>query len=527
MIQMISIIGLLISLMANADPVDLTVVTKIRDEGFNRSQVMQTLSHLSDNIGPRLTGSPGLLQANNWTKEQMAQWGLENARLEGFEFGRGWTMERVEVFMTSPRRTQLYALPIAWLPGTDGELEGGAIYAPIKEKTDFQKYKGKLKGKIIFIDKVPDEKEPLTRIFRRHDRESLEEIGLFDIPTEDMSKKNEEQWFNWISFLPELDKFLVAEGAKAIVRRPRHDGMKVTASNYQYLISDKANLPGISLAAEHYDRAVRLMKKDREVALSLDVEVTFHEKNTQSYSTLADIPGKGSRPEVVMAGAHLDSWFAGDGAVDNAAGVAVVMEAVRILKAIGIKPKRTIRVGLWGGEEQGRYGSLQYVINHLAERPLSKNENLKYMAASGGQLFGGFPIDTKSEFERFSVYFNIDGGSGKMRGISAEENSAAAEIFRHWLEPFHDLEADTVVQNRYLGTDHESFDRVGLPGFNFIQDPLDYRSRLHHTQLDLLNHVYEKDLKQASVILASFLYNAAMREERIPRKPLPQGPDQY
>ncbi|PHZ84749.1 M20/M25/M40 family metallo-hydrolase [Paremcibacter congregatus] len=512
---------------AQASEVDLDIVTKIRDEGFNRSQVMETLSHLSDTIGPRLTGSPQMLEANEWTKEKLTEWGLKNAHLEAFEFGRGWSANSIQVFMTSPRKVQLTALPLTWLPGTDGLLEAGILHAPMKTVKDFEKYKGKLRGKIVLVSKIPEQKEPNKKPFVRHDGESLKKKGQYDVPLKDKGKKFEKSFLKTMAFLNELNDFLTEEGAVAQVRRARRSGMIINSDDYLYRSDHPATLPGVALSAEDYDKAVRLLNKTSEVTLSLNVDVDFHEEDNKAYSTLADISGKGRDPEIVMAGAHMDSWAGGDGTVDNATGVAVVMEAVRILKAIGIKPKRTIRVGLWGGEEQGLYGSQQYVHDHLATRPDGQDERLKYMAPMAAQTFGGYPIKSQKDHERFSVYFNLDHGSGKIRGIYAEENVAAAKVFEDWFQPFHDLGATEVTLNKTYSTDHVVFDQVGLPGFTFIHEPLDYFNRLHHTQLDVFNHAYEKDLKQASVILASFLYNAAMREDRMPRKSLPTGPNDF
>ncbi len=502
------------------EKVDLEIITKIRNEGFGNSQVEDILQHLTDDIGPRLTGTPAMLEANNWTKDKLTEWGLKGAHLEGFEFGPGWTTEGVQVFMTAPRRTQLYAMPISWHPGTEGVLEADVIYAPIRSKADFEKYKGKLKGKLVMVDRVRDQREPNNKVFRRHDAKGLKKIKKYNV--NGAGTGSIDGWTRYKSFFYELGMFLEAEGAAGIIRRSPRTGMLIEASGYRHLEGLSAKIPGVRLSAEHYARAVRLMDSGEDVKLSLNVQATFHNDDMKSYSTFAEIPGKGRKPEIVMAGAHLDSWFVGDGAVDNGAGVAVVMEAVRILKAIGVKPKRTIRVGLWGGEEQGYYGSQQYVMDHLVSRPENTDESLKYMSPYE-KHFNQFPIEKKAEFEKFSTYFNLDNGSGKIRGVYAEGNSKAAGIFKEWLKPFHDLGAKTVTLNTTGGTDHEVFDDVGLPGFQFIQDPLDYGSRLHHSQLDVFDHAYIKDLKQASVIMASFLYNAAMRDEKIPRKPMPKA----
>jgi len=507
-----------------ADDSDVDVATKIRDEAFSHSKVMKILGHLTDNIGPRLTGSPQLLESNKWTRQKFSEWGLKNAHLESFEFGRGWSLNGHQMWMTSPRKVQVNALPISWLPSTDGVKEAQAIYAPVSSQEDFEKYRGKLKGKIVFLDEILQQKDPSNHVFERYDAEALEEMRNFEVPADALDDTFEKKLVKTTKFSHQLDDFLEKENAVAVVRRPSVDGMLVFGQDYQYLTEMPAQVPGVSMVAEHYDRAVRLMEQGENVAFSINVDVNFHEEDTKAYSTIAEIPGKGRNPEIVMAGAHLDSWFAADGAVDNGAGVAVVMEAARILKTIGFEPKRTVRFALWGGEEQGIMGSTQYVADHFAKRPDSTNAGLKYTAPVVKQLFGGFPIKQKPDFELFSVYFNLDNGSGKIRGIYSEGNGAAAGIFKEWFEEFHDLGAKTITLNKTSLTDHVPFDKVGLPAFQFIQDPLDYHSRLHHSQLDVYSHAYEKDLKQASAIMAMFIYNAAMAEKRMPRKPLPKKP---
>ncbi|NVJ98403.1 MAG: M20/M25/M40 family metallo-hydrolase [Alphaproteobacteria bacterium] len=515
------------------DKPDLDIISKIRDEGFNHSQVMDTLRHLTDNIGPRLTGTPQMKASNLWTRDQLTKWGLENGRLEGFEFGPGWTWESVDVRMVTPRTDQLYALPISWYPGTEGEITGEVIFAAMSSKEDFEDYRGKLKGKIVLVDAVRPYRDPTELdaearrqlnepIVRLTDAELRDEV-TYDVP--EAPGAGDDFWIEYKSWGYYLSAFLQEEGALAIVRRSPRRNMLVDATGYQYLEGQQPTIPAVRMATEHYDRMVRLLDGEEPVTLSLDVSAKFHTDDMRSYSTLADIPGKGRNPEVVMLGGHLDSWFMGDGAVDNGAGVAVAMEAVRILKAIGVKPKRTIRVGLWGGEEQGYHGSYQYVLDHLATRPARTEESFQYMEPYTKE-YGMFPVVKKPGFEKFSVYFNLDNGSGKIRGVYAEGNAAAAAIFEEWLKPFHDLGAKTVTMNDTGGTDHEVFDDIGLPGFQFIQDPLDYGSRLHHTTLDTYDHAFEKDLKQAAVIMASFVYNAAMREDRFPREPEPRKRDE-
>ena len=513
------LVAVFITAPLTAQDVDLDVMNQIRAEGFSNSQVLETLTHLTEEIGPRLSGSPAMKAANNWTAEQLTSWGLDNARQQPFDFGPGWTANYAFVQTSAPSQAQLYAAPLSWHPGTNGVLEADVFYAPMSSKADFAKYKGKLKGKIVLVDGVRGERTPSNEVFKRHSDDDLAKIANYDMPREN-GAPSQMGWVSYRSFFFEREKFLSAEGAVAMVRKSSRPGMLLDASSYQHLKDHLPKIPGIVVADEHYDRMIRQVNKGKTVAMKMDVSVNFHMEDNNSYNTIAEIAGKGRNPEIVMAGAHLDSWFLGSGAVDNGAGVAVVMEAIRILKAIGVKPKRTIRVGLWGGEEQGYYGSQAYVMDYLADRPMNKDPVLKYMAPYEKQ-YQMFPITPKDEFNRFSAYFNLDNGSGKIRGVYAENNAAAAALFAKWLQPFHDLDAKTVTLNTTGGTDHESFDDIGIPGFQFIQDPLDYSSRLHHTQLDVLDNVVEADLKQASVIMAAFLYNAAMRDDMMPRKPMP------
>ncbi len=505
------------------EEVDLEIVNRIFDQGINHSEVMDTLQHLTDVIGPRLTGSPQMKQSNDWTRDKFAEWGLENAHLEDFEFGRGWTFSKSVVRMTSPRVAQLYALPMGWTPGTDGVVSGEVIHVTIDDEEDFEDYRGKLSGKIVLLDKARERREPSNNIFTRRDEKSLANTKEYDIPNARGSGGfgNFKKLF---AFTQDLYKFLKEEGAVAAIKISPREAALIEASFYIYEVGKTVEIPVLSMTSEDYDRTMRLLDLDNTVTLELEVEAQYYDDDTKGYNTIAEIPGQGRNPEIVMAGAHLDSWFVGDGAVDNGAGSAVVMEAARILSAIGIKPKRTIRFGLWSGEEQGFYGSLDYVTRHFAERPLSEKEE-----DQGLPRFFSFtsqwPIQPKPAHEKLSVYFNLDNGSGKIRGIYGEGNPALQPIFKSWLKPFHDLGAETVVLGNTGGTDHQPFQWIGLPGFQFIQDPLDYGSRLHHSQIDTLSHVYEKDLQQAAIIMASFLYHAAMRDERMPRMPLPTDLD--
>ncbi len=501
------------------EPVDLDMVTKIRDEGLRRSQVMDTLAYLTDTIGPRLTGSPDMKRANDWTMEQMTAWGLQNAHLEPFEFGRGWSLSRSTVHMLTPDAVPLIALPKAWSPGTKKAVRGSAMRVKIDDEEDFEKYKGELKGKVLFIDD-PGEFDPPGEVFRRYSDSQLESLEEFPIrePRERNIKRARKRW--------ELGKktraFFREEKALAVVEPSSRDGGLVRVGGTgAYTAEIEAGVTALVMAAEQYNWILRLLDDDQPVELEIEVKSEFHDDDPMSYNTIAEIPGNGS-DEVVMVGAHLDSWHPGTGATDNAAGCAVAMEAVRILTAIGVEPRRTIRVALWSGEEQGLFGSRAYVKEHFATRPEPEEEADKQLPRWLREE--QWPLELLPEHDRLSAYFNLDNGSGKIRGIYAEENAAIRPIFEAWLEPLEDLGADTVTLRRTGGTDHLSFDRVGLPGFQFIQDGLDYSTRTHHTNMDVYDHLQANDMKQASVVMATFLYHAAMREERLPRKPVPQKP---
>ncbi|TDI61063.1 MAG: M28 family peptidase [Alphaproteobacteria bacterium] len=520
-------LGILVGFNASAlaeEQIDLDVINQIRDEGFNHSEVVETLRHLTDEIGPRLTGSPQMKAANDWTLAKFEEWGLKNGTLQPYEFGRGWTVEKSHVRMITPRADQLYAFPFAWTVGTGGPISGEVVLAKIESEEDFENYQGQLEGKIVFFDEADYWNEPSNNVFHRLTDEELEEAKDFPLPGEKVKISAFEKRINLIPFRIKRVQFLKQEGALAIIRLSRREAHLLEPSAYLFGTDNTFALPIINMASEHYNRIVRLVENKRVVELEIDIATTFYDDDPMAYNTIAEIPGEGRNPEIVMAGAHLDSWFIGDGAVDNGAGSAVVMEAMRILASLpGFKPKRTIRAALWSGEEQCLCGAFAYVRENFADRPIPEG-----LAPNSIEFFfkykDNWPITTKPDHARFSAYFNVDNGSGKIRGIYSQGNVATAEIFRAWFKPFHDLGAKTVVTRPTGGTDHLAFQLMGLPAYQFIQDPLDYGARLHHTQLDTFDHIVPEDLKQASVILASFLYLAAMRDEPLPRKPLPKKP---
>jgi hypothetical protein len=443
--------------------------------------------------------------------------------LEEYDFGRGWTFSRASVRMLKPRETQLSALPMAWTAPTEGAVRGAAMRVDIEEEKDFEQYKGKLAGKILLMTKPREAEEPRAEAdFRRYDDKGLDELESFEIRDRPQGERFRRERVKRWKFRKALVDFLLAEKALATVELSSRDhGLIRVMGGGSFDEEDPAGLPGLTMAAEHYNHLVRLVDDDQEVELEIDVAARFHD-GPLAHNTVAELPGTDKRGEVVMIGAHLDSWHGGTGATDNAAGSAVMMEAIRILKALGVKPRRTIRIALWSGEEQGLLGSTAYVREHFATRPPSKDpEQLELPERMRDTTW---PLQLKPEHGNLAAYFNVDNGGGKIRGIYAEENSALRPIFAAWLAPLHDLDADTVTLRRTGGTDHQSFDRVGLPGFQFIQDPMDYTPRTHHTHVDTLDHIHKTDLMQAAVVVATFAYHAAMRPEPLPRKPLPQEP---
>jgi carboxypeptidase Q len=500
------------------EPVDLAMMTRIRDEGLRHSQVMETLFHLTDVIGPRLTGSPQLRQANDWTRQRFEGWGLANAHLEGYRFGRGWTLAACEARMTAPRVAPLLALPKAWSPGTGGPVRGEAMRVNLEGEKDFEQYKGQLAGKVLLLDAAQSFDEPEDPPFSRFSNEGLGEVGEFEIPKEpaDWRQRGVERWRRRRA----LNEFLEKEKALATVEASsRRNGILRVTGGGSWEPGESVGVPALVMAAEHYNQLLRLLDHGLPVEIEIDVAAKYTDDDLQAYNTVAEIPGADKKDEIVMAGAHLDSWHAGTGATDNAAGSAVVMEAARILKTLGVKPRRTLRFALWTGEEQGYFGSLAYVKQHFATRP--ENRDPQQQELPERLRTETWPLQLKPEHARLAAYFNLDNGSGRIRGIYAEENAAVRPIFAAWLAPFADLGAGTVTLRPTDATDHVPFDHVGLPAFQFIQDELDYRPRTHHTNLDTYDHLKREDLMQASVIMAAFLYDAAMRPEPLPRKPLP------
>ena len=506
------------------EPVDLDMVSRIRAEAFHRSQVMDHLTHLTENIGPRLTNSPAMKAANAWTGSKFKEWGLSNVHDDAFaDFGRGWEFTYASVEMLGDRVAPLHALPKAWTPGTDGTVEGELVRVDIKKLADLDKYKGKLAGKILLLGDAREYKRGTEADSHRHDGTTLEGLQEFTVPktaAADRAKRLKE-YKERQELTRKVNEFFIAEGALASISISNWDnGIIRVAGGGSRKAGESVGIPELAMIAEHFNPLVRALDAKETVKLRVRVDARFTDAADQpGHNTLAEIPGTGAKAsEIVMLGAHMDSWHSGTGAADNGAGVAVMMEAMRILKALNVKPKRTIRVALWSGEEQGLIGSQDYVARTFAKFPEPTDAEQKSLPASLREPTGA--LQKLRDYDKFSVYFNMDNGSGKFRGIYAQENLAAMPIFEAWLKPFHDVGATTVVTRNTGSTDHISFDRVGLPGFQFIQDRLDYFSNVHHTHLDTWDHAEAEDLKQAAAIMASFVYHAAMREEKMPRKAL-------
>jgi hypothetical protein len=508
---------------ASPETLDLEMLTRIRQEGFRRSQVMQTLSEITDRIGSRVTGSPQMKEANNWAKDKLNEWGLVNAHLESYgPFGRGWQEEFTSVRMVAPEIAMLRAIPRAWTPGTNGVIRGKVVKIKVEKKEDLEQYKGKVASMIVLAADMREVKPATDPLSTRLTDQRLDEIGQYQIPPErGGGRYSPEEARKRMEMAKAMNQFFLDEKALAVIEPSQYDQGLVTVSGTQaYKAGEVTGVPTLNMAIEHYGRISRLLDRKVPVELELNVQTRFFDDDPMAYNTLAEIPGSDKKDEVVILGAHLDSWHGGTGATDNGAGVAACMEAVRILKALDLKPRRTIRIALWSGEEQGLLGSRGYVKQHFAARPdptdPKEKELPEYMRRPTG------PLQFKPEYNKMAAYFNIDNGTGKLRGVYAQENTAVRPIFETWIEPLKDLGVNTVTMRNTGGTDHHSFDAVGLPGFQFIQDPIEYFTRTHHSDMDVYERIQREDMMQQAVVMAWFVYNAATREQMLPRAPLPK-----
>jgi carboxypeptidase Q len=510
---------------APQDRADTKMVNRIWEEGVNRSQIMKNLSYLTDVIGPRVPGSPAMKKAYDWAVAKFKEYGMENVAVEPCgEFGLGWSNEYVSVHMTEPSYFPIVAYPVPWTMGTKGKITGQPMLAIIKTKADLEKYRGKLKGAIVFTQQPRPTPPVFKPIAHRLDEQDLKELADTPIPIKpgEEQPKPEVKW-------EELVEFYRTEGVGVLVESSppgRSDYGTVHVDAYRGDGKDNqtpGQSPKIVMSAEHYARICRVLDLKVPVTLEIEIRSTIYDQDREGYNVVAEIPGTDKKGELVMLGGHLDSWAGGTGAVDNASGCMVTMEAMRILKTLGVKPRRTIRAAFWTGEEMGYYGSRGYVVRHFADtdkKTLEKPDWEAYEKNWRSPLGDSKKIIAKPDYNKISGYFNYDNGSGRIRGIYIQENFQVRPIFEEWMKPLRDLGVTTIALQPTEGTDHLPFDYVGIPGFQFIQDPIDYFPALHHTNQDVYDHCVPEDLVQSAIVMAAFVYQTAMREEMLPRKPL-------
>ncbi len=548
-------------------------IDKIKDEGMNRSQVMDTLNYLTNVIGARLTGGPNLKHANEWTRDTMTKWGMVNGHLEAWgPFGRGWELKHFSAQVSAPYSFPVIAYPKAWSPGLDRVVAAPApapvdkkkktaaaapaappsstvtadvVYLDAKTEADMAKYKGQIKGKIVMMSAIRDVPADFKGYGSRMNEGDL--LAMANAPDPATVQRpgagggaNPAQMQARLQRFVDgakRSKFIIEEGAAVVIDNSNNgSGGTIFVAQASVAADIPANpmdfftqkrvqpwdkeaeakmVPQVTMASEDYNRVARMVQAGEKVQMTIDLSVKYHDDDPMAYNTVAEIPGTDPtlKEQLVMLGGHMDSWHGGTGATDNAAGVAVAMEACRILIASGLKPRRTIRVGLWSGEEQGLFGSSNYVKQHFGEMK------------GGANIFGiTDPNAAKPElikgvdYDKLSAYFNLDNGTGKIRGVYTQGNSKVWPIFRAWLAPFNEMGASTLTMQNTGGTDHLSFDRIGLPGFQFIQDVIEYDSRTHHSNQDVYDRIQADDMKQASTIMAAFVYQAAMMDEKMPTK---------
>jgi carboxypeptidase Q len=498
-----ALLAILVSLPIAADwPVaeklDLDAIYRIKEEGLQRSQVMELESYLTDVYGPRLTGSPHIREAAEYAQRTMKEWGLANVRLESFPFGRGWQNQRFVAHALTPRAYPLIGYPKAWTPGTKGPITGEAVMAVIAAEKDFDTFRGKLRGKFVLATATREVLPQFDAPAHRYTDAELSDLSRQPTGARGRGRGNAPG----AAFARKRTQFWIDEGAAAVIETSRGDGGTLfVQSGGSRDPKDPPSPPQVVLAVEHYGRIARTLDKHIPVTLQFDIDNTFYDDDLNAFNIVGELPGSDKAEEVVMLGAHFDSWHTGTGATDNAAGSAVMMEAMRLLKTSGVKLRRTVRIGLWGGEEQGLLGSKAYIKAHYGD-PAT--------------------MQLKPEHAKLAGYFNVDNGTGAIRGVYLQGNEAVAPIFQAWMEPFKNMGMTTLAIRNTGGTDHLSYDAVGLPGFQFIQDDVEYNTRTHHSNMDVYERVQANDMMRNAVIVAAFVYNAANREEKLPRKPLPK-----
>lgn len=500
----ISLFVILFTVLSIAQEIiDPQIIQRIKKEGLENSKVMEYLSYLTDIYAPRLTASEQYKEAGNWVVSKFKELGLDNAMMDPFVLkGREWELKKFYMAMKEPQYMPIIGYPKAWTSGLNGIVEGSPVLIDAKKVDELDKYKGKLKDAIVFIQG----EQELTTSFEpdavRYTDEELDELKKMPEPGA------KSPWVDRIAeytarreFQQKLNEMLSEENALLTVEPSRSGryGTIFVQSGGSFRSNSPMPIPQIVISVEQYNRMVRIIKKEIPVKVEIEVEVETEISDSLGYNIIAEIPGtdKKLKEELVMLGGHFDSWHAGTSATDNAAGCAVSLEAIRILKAIGIKPRRTIRIAMWDAEEVGLIGSREYVKKYFFDRDTKEK---------------------KKDYDKLAAYFNYDNGTGKIRGIYTQGNEAVVQIFEEWLKPFNNLGANTVTIRNTGGTDHQSFDGVGLPGFQFIQDEIHYDTRTHHSNMDVYDLAMKGDLMQSAVIMASFVYNAAMRDEKLPRK---------
>jgi hypothetical protein len=514
--------------LAAQEQMDIETIIKIREEGLNNSQVMENISWLTDVYGPRLTGSPQIEQAKEWTMAKLEEWGLENIHEERFSFGKGWEVVRFNAHMVEPQVMPIIGYPRSWSSSTEGVINADVAYVTLQTAGDLDTYRGNLEGKIVFLQPIREVSMLEGDLVLRMTDELKEEARTSPIGGSGgggrggfrgrggggAAGEGADRRLN----RNEINEFLLEESVAVLIDRGSDSTTPAGGSNLSWTTQrtdggtifpggggprneDAGNVvPSATIAVEHYNRMMRILEKGIPVKMEVDIQTRFHEETQPNgFNIIAEIPGTDLAHEIVMLGGHFDSTHGAVGATDNATGVAAMMEAMRIFKTLGIQPRRTIRIGLWGGEEQGLLGSRRYVGEHLASRDGS---------------------DIKPDYDNFSAYFNLDNGTGRVHGVWLQGNLAVKPIFEQWLTMLDDLGMDTLGPRSVGGTDHGSFDAVGLPGFQFMQDRLEYNSRTHHSNMDFYDRVQEEDVIQQAVVAAVFAYNAAMRDEKLPRKPM-------
>jgi carboxypeptidase Q len=510
----------LASAAAQTEPLDTAMVARIRDVGLHHSRVMDDVVWLADVYGPRLEGSPSTEQAGQWVVKTLRAWGLQNVHEERFAFGKGWSLVHFYAEMISPQEQPIIAMPKAWTPGTSGPVEADVVRPDIESAADFARYDGKLRGRIVLIQPARQVRMLTGKIILEYTPEMIDEM-MTPLPKGWRPPARRPGAAAAAAFHRTLLAFYKREGVVALLDRGMDADTVTGGSDLSWYAQHTdggtfmvqaggprdstagSGLPEITLAVEHYNRMVRVLDAGVPVRMRLDVQTRFYDETTpRGFNIIGDIPGTDPalKNQIVMIGAHFDSWHGGTGATDNGAGDAAMMEAMRILEQVHARPRRTIRLALWGGEEEGLLGSKAYARAHIGN-------------AATGRLEAGY--------ETFDAYYNLDNGTGKIRGIWMENNPGVAPIFKAFLAPFRDLGVDLLSPRPVRSTDHETFETFGLPSFQFVQDRLEYAARTHHTNMDVVDRVQPDDLKQMATISAAMAYLTAQRDSMLPRKPLP------